>query len=65
MFVDDAELGQALVRLLSDAALRETMMLRGLERSRTFGWDNVVSRYEAVFENAIAGKNRSRRATAS
>jgi phosphatidylinositol alpha-mannosyltransferase len=57
MFVDDAELGQTLVRILSDAALRDSLETRGIERSRMFGWDKVAEMYEDAFAKAIAAKN--------
>jgi glycosyltransferase involved in cell wall biosynthesis len=57
MFVDDAQLGATLVRILSDATLRDTLVSRGIERSRMFAWDKIVEMYEAAFANAIAAKN--------
>jgi glycosyltransferase involved in cell wall biosynthesis len=56
IFVDDEQLGDALVRVLSDSALRETLVSRGIERSSMFGWEKIVEMYETAFGNAIAAK---------
>ena len=45
LIVPDAELGEALVRVLSDAGLRESLAAAGLERSRDFSWDTVCEQY--------------------
>jgi glycosyltransferase involved in cell wall biosynthesis len=67
LYVEDDQLGEALVRVLSDAALRDGLVFRGAERSRTFAWDNVAGQYEALFERVIAARKnkKSRRAIAS
>jgi glycosyltransferase involved in cell wall biosynthesis len=69
MFVEDDKLGDALVRLLSDSALREELVFRGAERSRTFAWENIARMYETLFERVItakkAAKNTAHRGIAS
>jgi glycosyltransferase involved in cell wall biosynthesis len=61
LYVPDEELGAALVRVLSEATLRDELVRRGAERSRTFAWDNIVAMYEEAFERAIVAK-RERKA---
>lgn len=56
-FVDDANLAEALTRILSDTALRANMERRGTERSRQYSWQTIASQYEVVFDNAIGVKS--------
>ncbi len=58
----DDELGAALCRLLEDAARRADLAQRGLERARAFAWDTVASRYEAIYDAALARRAAGRAA---
>ncbi len=49
LVVPDAELSAALVRVLTDDALRSEMRSAGLIRAQDFGWDRVCAQYEAVY----------------
>ncbi len=51
----DADLGDALVRLLTDRREREEMAERGLARVQVFGWDVVAGQYEQVYEDRDRG----------
>ena len=52
LVVPDADLGPALVRVLTDDALRSEMRSAGLVRAQDFGWDRVCAQYEAVYAPA-------------
>lgn len=56
MLAKEEELGEALLRLLSDGTLREKYRQLGLVRGRKYAWDNVVCEYEEVYEKALAKK---------
>jgi phosphatidylinositol alpha-mannosyltransferase len=49
----DEALGDALVRLLSDAAARAELEQRGLERARAFDWMHVAQEYERMYVLAM------------
>jgi len=55
----DAELGETIVRVLKDAALREQLSAAGLRRSLDFGWDRVCSLYEALYAPLTAVRQES------
>jgi phosphatidylinositol alpha-mannosyltransferase len=61
MVVRDDELGDALVRLLSDAGLRTRFAHAGRERAQDFAWDLVVAQHERAYEDAIERWQSSRR----
>jgi glycosyltransferase involved in cell wall biosynthesis len=67
LFVEDDKLGETLVGVLTDSTLREQLVIRGAERSRTFGWESIAGVYEALFERAIIARKdkKARRAVAS
>jgi glycosyltransferase involved in cell wall biosynthesis len=46
----DAELGGAIARLLTDAAVRADFEARGLRRSEDFAWPAVAGAYERIYE---------------
>jgi O-antigen biosynthesis alpha-1,2-mannosyltransferase len=48
------EIGSALVRLASDAALREALSERGRARARQFTWDAAVARTWDVYQKVLA-----------
>jgi glycosyltransferase involved in cell wall biosynthesis len=52
--VPDAELGRALVRVLTDPEHRERLAERGHARARAFSWSEVVDAYERAYEDAIS-----------
>lgn len=45
----DAELGNTIIRVLTDGELRTRLRAEGLKRSLDFGWDHVCSLYEALY----------------
>jgi phosphatidylinositol alpha-mannosyltransferase len=47
--VKDAELGQAIVQLLTDADARQALREAGLKRVQDFSWDRVCAQYEAIY----------------
>jgi glycosyltransferase involved in cell wall biosynthesis len=47
---DIGELGDALLRLAADEALREDLKRRGLERIKEFTWDSAVEKTWAVYD---------------
>ncbi len=61
--VEDAELGNALIEMLTDAALRERFQESGLARSRDFDWDRVCELYEAIYrgdrQTVLASQKRA------
>ena len=56
MLVEDEQLGDTLIKALTDSALREEFVGKGTERSRTFAWATVLARYEGAYEKAISLK---------
>lgn len=49
LLATDAELGNTIIRVLKDAALRDSLRQIGLKRSRDFSWTRVCEMYEALF----------------
>jgi len=49
VLVEPVELGDALTNLLQDGPRRNALAAAGLERSRSYGWDEVAAAYEAVY----------------
>lgn len=49
LIAQDHELGAALVRVLTDADLRDTLCAAGLRRAQDFSWDRVCAQYEALY----------------
>jgi glycosyltransferase involved in cell wall biosynthesis len=41
-------------RVLSDAALREDLRHRGLERARHFSWDRSIRRVREIYGEVLA-----------
>jgi alpha-1,3-rhamnosyl/mannosyltransferase len=53
---DDLDaLGDAMLRVLTDSALRETMRTRGLERVENFTWDKTVQATLALYSQVLGG----------
>jgi glycosyltransferase involved in cell wall biosynthesis len=48
------EIAQAMERVLTDGALRESLSARGLDRARTFTWQRAARETVGVYEQAIA-----------
>ncbi|PQV65202.1 Glycosyltransferase involved in cell wall bisynthesis [Abditibacterium utsteinense] len=62
IIAQDDDLESALKHLLCNAADRESLSNRGLERARDYSWENVVSQYEMAYRDAIEihkAKNQS------
>ncbi|HEX9995807.1 MAG TPA: glycosyltransferase family 4 protein [Abditibacterium sp.] len=49
LICNEDDLGPTILRVLGDANLRASLIQKGLERSKEFGWDRVCERYEAVY----------------
>ena len=49
LIVPDAQLGETLVRVLTDAAIRQHLRAAGLARAQDFRWDRVCAQYEDVY----------------
>ena len=47
--VDEAEWVEALARVLSDQALRETMIGKGLVQAATFSWGNTAVQTQKIY----------------
>ncbi len=48
-------IAQAMRRVLTDAALREDLRQRGLQRVKEFSWERSVRRVHAIYQEVIAG----------
>ena len=57
LIVSDEHLGETLVKLLTDADLRERLSKLGLDRATVYSWERVAEQYEHVYENVL--KRRS------
>jgi glycosyltransferase involved in cell wall biosynthesis len=51
--VADAELGTALIRLLTDDEERDRRVALGRVRARAFDWAQVARQYEDVYDDVI------------
>ena len=49
---DVAALAAAIDRVLSDGGLAERLSISGRERARTYSWDAVAPRLEAIYDRA-------------
>jgi glycosyltransferase involved in cell wall biosynthesis len=52
LVLPDGELAEGLIRVLTDAALRERLRAAGLGRAADFGWDRVCEQYEALYRGS-------------
>lgn len=50
---EDESFGTDLIRLLQDSDRRETLVRRGLERTRAFSWTSVAERHETLYRQAV------------
>ena len=48
-------IADAIRRVLTDAALREELRVKGLERVRAFSWERSISRVHAIYQEVLAG----------
>jgi glycosyltransferase involved in cell wall biosynthesis len=58
LLVDSADfdaLAAAMARMLTDAALREGLSCKGVERARQFSWERFGRETLEVYEGAVAG----------
>jgi len=53
LVVDDRDLAKALIQLLTDDGMRESVAALGAERATHFSWDRVVGSYERAYTSAI------------
>ena len=51
--LDDKELGEAMVRVLSDRKLAEDMRAKGFERIKHFTWEQTARRVMAVYREVV------------
>jgi glycosyltransferase involved in cell wall biosynthesis len=49
----DAELGERLVGVLGDGALRESLAAKGYERAEEYSWERMTARHEEAYRGAI------------
>jgi phosphatidylinositol alpha-mannosyltransferase len=54
LIVEADELGEALVRALTDDALRTQLTLNAAERVQDYSWDRLIGQYELAYELAIS-----------
>jgi glycosyltransferase involved in cell wall biosynthesis len=54
LIAPDAQLADALLRVLTDDALRARLREAGLTRAQDFGWDRVCAQYEALYAGQTA-----------
>ncbi len=52
---DEAPMMDAMIRMETDAALREAYRAKGLERVKQFSWNETARRTAAVYEKVLAG----------
>jgi glycosyltransferase involved in cell wall biosynthesis len=50
ILVDPLNLGDSLLRLATDASLRDDLSRRGLARARQFSWEAAVEKTWAVYD---------------
>jgi glycosyltransferase involved in cell wall biosynthesis len=53
--VEPADLGRALVELLSDAERRDELARRGRDRALAYDWERVVAAYDEIYREITAG----------
>lgn len=53
-------LADAIIRIMTDGALREDLSRRGVERASTFSWSRAAEQTAAVYRAAAAADRRSR-----
>jgi glycosyltransferase involved in cell wall biosynthesis len=56
--VGDAELGQAIVSVLTDEPLRRRLVEAGARRAPAFSWDASLDAHEAAYGEAVADRSR-------
>ena len=49
LVIPNAQLGETLVRVLTDAALRQRLRAAGLTRAQDFRWDRICEQYENIY----------------
>jgi glycosyltransferase involved in cell wall biosynthesis len=49
LMANDAALAETLIKVLTEAELRERLRAEGLRRAQDFGWDKVCAQYEALY----------------
>lgn len=54
LIAPDAELAAALMRVLTDEALRQKLRTAGLERAKDFSWERVCAQYEQIYQGNSA-----------
>jgi glycosyltransferase involved in cell wall biosynthesis len=54
----DDKLGETLLTVLQDTALRHKLEAAGLERVKDFDLNKVCERYEEIYQSAIASRRR-------
>lgn len=53
-----SSIAQAMERVLNDAALRDALMARGLQRAARFSWQRCARETVAVYRQCSAGRER-------
>lgn len=63
LIVEPDDLGDALIRALTDDVLRERLAVAARERSREYSWDRLIGQYEQAYELAISRFGARRRSS--
>jgi len=57
----DADLSDALARLIADSALRNAMSAAAIQHAAKFDWDEVTAKWSEIMERAIVQRKNHRR----
>jgi glycosyltransferase involved in cell wall biosynthesis len=49
------ELAEAVFQVLTDQAMRQTLIAKGLERARQFTWEEAAEQMVAVYHQVVSG----------
>jgi glycosyltransferase involved in cell wall biosynthesis len=52
--LDDASIGEGVMRIVTDETLRERLRLGGLERAALFNWDTTARATATVLHQAVS-----------
>jgi glycosyltransferase involved in cell wall biosynthesis len=50
----EAELGDALIGILTDSSMRETFTKLGRDRAQAYDWDRIVDQYENIYQKVLS-----------
>ncbi len=61
ILAEDSDLGRRLVELLSDKALRDSLVAEGRKRAEEYSWESMAERHEEAYRKAIERWNTGKR----